>query len=217
MLFFDVLAGIIATAVFLYGAIHLFQRGMPLYFQIIICAVGCFALGQFANLVSILCGDTGTVTEFSTSSFCYFGAGMSMLTANTGALDKSIVRPSRRADIIALAAPVLYFALLVPLLAMMIPADPFFGVACMIFLAPSGVNCYFNLRHLLSEPDEGGILKRIRLTDIFTLIFAFLSFFALFAYRYEIELMYNITEIVTAVILSASTFVAVKEAKSWKI
>lgn len=218
MLIFDILSVVFSVVAFIIGTLYLFNKGKPLYFQLLICAVGCFALGQIANLISYFCGWHNENTVFSTSEFCYFGIAAFTLTANVGVLDKSIYKElSKKMAGMALITPAIYLALLLFFVISAVSSDPLYGIANLIILSPSVVCCYHNQRHLLTKPDEKGILRSIRATDIISIAFAFTSLICLLLYWYEFSLLSDITEVAISLIAFSLVIASIKGAKSWKI
>lgn len=212
----DIISCTVLIAVFIYGIGKLFDKERPLYFKLLICAIGCYALGQFSNTVLDFCGLFSSVTAFSTSAFCYFGTAVFLLTANTKGIDGSVCRNTgKKAARIALIAPFVYAAFLLFFVISLLPYDPLSGIVSAIILAPNIVNCYYYLLHLLSAPDEKGILRSIRPVDVLLFLFSFLSILCLIAYWYEFELLGNALEFFVSLLLLALTAASVKGAKSW--
>ena len=215
----DILTCILAVAAFVIGALRFFRKGQPLYFMILICATGCFAVGLVANLVYALCNGFIQTTDFTISVFSYLGGGAFILTANLGALDRSVyAKTSRKRAILSLAAPVLYLVLVVLFAVVIMPADLLYGIVSVLFLLPNVVNAYCNFRHLLTPPDENGILSGIRGVDIFSLLFCILSVLCLLFYGLgNNTLPCDLTELGAALASFAIVISAIRGVKKWKI
>ena len=211
-----VLACLISIAAFLFGVFKLFHKGKPFYFQLLVCAVGCYALGLVEFAVVDTCFPYGgSVIDFP-ASIAYVGCIAFLITANVFELKHSFKDSYNwKASVPALIAPVVYIAIIVWITVLTIPTDPAYGIAMLLY-TPGAFCCYKNLKHLLSPPDDIGILQSIRGCDICTLIFI------LSANVYS--LLYLIFDswayLAVALFTSISSFVlvlyAVKGAETWE-
>lgn len=164
----------IAAAAFAFGAKRFFKKKKPMYFQLLICAAGCFALRELSDVVTELCG--GSERSVTVGLLGLFGCLFFLLSANYGQLDGIVddhAEGSGRARVIAFAAPVLFGACL---LALLIKADlgAFSAIVYAIVLAPLIPASYFNLKHLLLPVDPFGFLRATRECNFTSLAFCLL-------------------------------------------
>ena len=213
-----VLSCIIALTAFGIGARSLFRKGQPLYFQILICAIGCNALGALANIVTVLWGSNNNIITFIPGLFSHLGCVAFFVTANVGALNMIISEETdRKASLIAFAAPVVYMAILILTVWLILPDQPLSAIITLICLLPGAVSVYHNLRHLLSKEDAMGFLRCIRICDILTLIFLMLSLLSLLlnglygntVFAYAVDCGASLSSLALAVASG-------KEAEQWK-
>mgnify|MGYP003295186050 CR=1 FL=1 len=103
MIAMELLSTIILLFAFFYGAIKLWRKGKPLYFQIIICAIGCFALFHLSVIVMAYCNVNETY--FNDSFFGILGCYMLLLCANSGAIDKVVCeKPKKKVVLLSVIA-----------------------------------------------------------------------------------------------------------------
>ena len=176
-----VLSLLIAVFAFGVGAGNLFKKGTPMYWQLYICAAGCFALRQLSETVNFLCGIQGNI---SVGMLGIFGCNFFLLSANYGTLDKVVDdggaenKPARK---LALLAPVVTAALIASVFFAWRKNDLVCGVLWLAVLLPMLPASYFNLKHLRMPLDAFELLRATRPCNLAALGFYLLSaFYAVF-------------------------------------
>ena len=211
-----ILSLLIAVFAFGVGAGRLFKKGTPMYWQLYICAAGCFALRQLSETVNFLCGLQGNI---SAGMLGIFGCNFFLLSANYGTLDKVVDdggaenKPARR---LALLAPAVMAALVTLVFFVWSKKDIVCGVLWLLVLLPVLPASYFNMKHLLLPLDDFELLRATRPSNLVSLGFYLLS--AL--YGLLCALGNTALAGVTSVLLSASMLflvrAAIRGAKIWK-
>ena len=207
---------LISVAAFLFGVFKLFRKGKPLYFQLLVCAVGCYALGLVEFAVVDTCfPDGGSVIDFP-ASIAYVGCIAFLITANVFEL-KHVLKEkyNRKASVPALVAPIVYISLIVWIIVLTISSDPVYGIAMLLYI-PGALTCYHNLKHLLLPPDDKGILKSIRGCDIWTLVLIFSANTYSLLYLISDSLAYLIVALFASIASFLLVIYAVKGAKTWE-
>ena len=220
MLLLTFLSCIVAIAAFLYGALKLFRKGVPLYFQILVCIAGCSALYELSNIITFFCDIYSDITYFTVGLFASFGAISFQVCANVGALNRVVKEgATRKSYLLALISPAVYIALHIGLIVMTMPSDPILGVMISLFMIPGIICCYLNMVHLLSKPDEMGFLLCIRGCDIWSLIGLFLAVISSLSYYVfdETSIVPYFSELIFTLGVFALVIAAERGAKAWKI
>ena len=156
------MAFVLAALGFAHGALRLFRKKNPLYYQLLVCAAGCFALQQLSAAVTALCG--GSSESVTVGMFGFFGCNFFLLSANFGTLDRIVDDGSatnNAAKRLAFLAPAVMAVCLV-LVFFMWRSDLFAAIVMMIVLLPALPASYFNLKHLLLPMDDFGFLRATR-------------------------------------------------------
>ena len=211
-----ILSLLIAVFAFGMGAGRLFKKGTPMYWQLYICAAGCFALRQLSETVNFLCGIQGNI---SVGMLGIFGCNFFLLSANYGTLDKVVDDggaenfPARR---LALLAPAVLAALIALVFFAWRKKDITCGALWLLVLLPTLPASYFNMKHLRMPLDAFELLRATKPCNLAALGFYLLS--ALYAvFR---ALGKTAAAGVTSVVLSASMLflvsAAIRGAKKWK-
>lgn len=212
MIAIEIIATIISLFAFFFGAFKLWKKGKPLYFQIIICAVGCYALYQLSTLVLSYC-NIETI-DFNICFFGLFGCGLFLFSANNGAMEKVIDQPKTRFIIISALFGLLYLALSI------IIGVYYFGIANVVFyifvviqIPPSFV-VYFNVKHLFSPNDDLGLKKGLKLTDICSIIFCALTIVNI-ALWVNVNIFSAIADLIVSLSATALSYSSIKGAEKW--
>ena len=211
-----ILSLLIAVFAFGVGAGNLFKKGTPMYWQLYICAAGCFALRQLSETVNFLCGLRGNI---SVGMLGIFGCNFFLLSANYGTLDKVVDdggAENRPARLYALTAPVIMAALIALVFFTWREKNPVCGALWLLMLLPMLPASYFNLKHLRMPLDAFELLRATRPCNLAALGFYLLSaFYAVFR-----ALGKTSAAGVISVLLSVSMLLlvsaAIKGAKKWK-
>jgi len=207
---------VIAVLGFSYGALRLFHKGRPLYFQLLVCAAGCFALRQLSAAVGYLCGMNDVVTV---GVLGFFGCNFFLLSANYGQLDRIVDDGSaanQLAKRLAFFAPVL-LAICMALIFAAWRSNLFAAVIFAVVMLPALPAAYFNLKHLTLPVDDFGFLRATRPCNIAALIYEFVTAAALYASAFENSAVAGAAEIVMSLALLWLVLSAEKGANAWKI
>lgn len=212
MIAFEIAALLILLFSFFYGAIKLWKKGNPLYFQIIICAIGCTLLFNIAVLVMTFCNVNET--DFNTSIFGLFGCNLFLLCANRGALEKLFDAPNKKCLIISIFSGVIEFAFCFVVAILYYGfSNPAFYIFLIVQLPLSFV-VYFVTKRLLSPQDDLGLKKSMFLNDIFILLYCvFVNLDILSGLK--IGILSGIGELSVALIALGLCLTCVKGAKKW--
>lgn len=209
---------IISMGAFIYGVYKLFRKKRPLYFQLLICAVGCLALEQLYIAVAIWCNIFNP--NLNLGMIGLFGCNNFLLSANYGQLDRIVDDGSRAnaaARKIAFIAPVILVASLVAITLFIFKTSSKATVLLVVTLFPACIASYFNLKHLIMPMDDFGFLRATRNSNFVALVFYILSVI----YVYGIVLgktgVQSITIILMSISMLAISIFAVKGVKRWEI
>ncbi len=211
-----ILSLLIAAFAFGVGAAKLFKKGTPMYWQLYVCAAGCFALRQLSETVNFLCGIQGNI---SVGMLGIFGCNCFLLSSNYGTLDKVVDdggaenKPARR---LALIAPAVMAVLISLVFFTWRKKDIVCGALWLLMLLPVLPASYFNMKHFLMPLDDFELLRATRTSNLVSLGFYLLSVLCGVFYG----LGYTAFTGVTSVALSASMLLLVSAAirgrEKWK-
>ena len=211
-----ILSLLIAAFAFGMGAGRLFKKGTPLYWQLYICAAGCFALRQLSETVNFLCGLRGNI---GVGMLGIFGCNFFLLSANYGTLDKVVDdggvenKPARR---LALLAPVVTAALIAPVFFAWRKNDPLCGALWLLVLLPVLPASYFNTKHLLLPLDDFELLRATRPCNLLSLGFYLLSaLYAVFCALANTAAA-GVTSVLLSVLMLFLVRAAIKGREKWK-
>lgn len=212
MLYFEIAAEIVLLFAFFFGAVKLWRKGKPLYFQIIIAAVGCYALYQLFVIVVTFCNFAETY--FNDGLFGLLGCYWLLFSANYGAVEKIFDKPKTKYTVISIIAGVLMMALsaVVGIFYCGEVRVTFFIYIMQQIPACLVVCC--NIRHLFTPADELGLIKGLRLTDIFSMLFCITCLFDTAAWINP-GVISGIADLVLSFVAAALSFSAVKGARKW--
>lgn len=207
---------IISVAAFGYGAAKLFRKKKPLYFQLLICATGCFMLQQLSVTVNIWCD---TVTPVNIGMAGIFGCNFFLLSANYGTLDRIVDdgEGSQKARKKAVIAPLVTALLIVCVFLCNKNTDMFYAVISSVILLPAVPASYFNLKHILLPMDPFEFLKATRSCNITALLFYLVTVIYLIASAYAGDIVCGLLSVLMSVSAAGISVSAVKGAKKWEI
>lgn len=214
----ELLAFAVSVIAFVYGAFFLFRKETPKFFQLYVCAAGCYMLEELWVIVNSLLGNGSQYGLVTVRLFGFFGCLCFMLSANANEFDKVVDEGTdRKARAWAFIAP----AALLVLVALFVfsPVNPMTAPAVVVGLlgiSPALFASYFSMKHLLLPPDEMGFLKAAKGIDIAALVF--------YAANYVYPLLYlrfsnaalSIYDMLLAVILFVMIVLCRKGAVKWK-
>lgn len=160
-----------SVSALLYGIYLLISRKPPLYFRLVVGAVGCHILGYLFNVCEYFVTG-GLSGRYLISYLGPIGCFLFFLTASFGYMDGIMddkAPQMRKARVIALAAPVLLIALLIPNI--LFSTSLSVKVLYTILWIPAILSSYFNLKHAII-PDLGfGFVKAIKPFNVAALAF----------------------------------------------
>ena len=158
--------------VFLIGLFGVCLKKKPLYFRLIVYAIGGYLLEGIGFFVNALC--TGAADYINVSVISRFAYYVFLISASAGALDSFLddkALKNKRAQYLALIAPLLlagstavYYYLFSGSLGL------FDTVTGCLLASANAVSLYFALKHLLLPPDDLGFLKVTRPINIMILV-----------------------------------------------
>lgn len=215
MIALELISTIVLLVAFFYGAIKLWRKGKPLYFQIIICAIGCFALFHLSAIVIAYCNIDET--RFNDSFFGILGAYMLLVCANSGAIDKTVCeKPQKKVFLFSIIAGLTELALSV------VVGYLYYGFNNAVFYIyvliqiPACFVLYFNVKHLLLPIDDAKLLEGIKLTDFFSIVFILTFNFDVLSWK-TFGIISGIADLFVSIVILALSFFSVKEAEKWSI
>lgn len=215
---FDIIDLVLALGAFIYGAIKLFHKGKPMYFQILICAVGCFTLQELSAVVTYLCNGFEEVIAISILGI--IGCVLFILTANRGALDDLVDEnydAGKKARLIALIGPLfVVLAMIFVLFTWVGEIKMFAVVTVLVILATAIPASYYSLKHLLLPKDSLGILSCTRACNAFS--FAYLILAAAYCISFSFgSTIAGIVSILCTLCIVGIAISSVKGADKWII
>ena len=160
-------------AAFAYGAMYFFTHRTPMYFKILICAVGCYAMSDvFCNLLNIFSRETHFCSGIATLG--YFGCFLFMFSANYGEFDSLVDDKSpalRKYSAVALAAPLLFFGGgIVVFFRVLHVAGAWQAFIFFLPYIPASLASYFNFKHMIMPDMNFGFIKGVRRCNISALL-----------------------------------------------
>ncbi|MCQ2752007.1 MAG: hypothetical protein MJ189_02785 [Coriobacteriales bacterium] len=211
---------VLTIVAFIFGAIKLFNRNVPIYFRICVCAVGCYALGGLSECVYAIC--TGEFTaDVSISMLGLFGCLFFMISANLEG-DKIDKREElkihyKKHDLFAYIAPAI---LGVALIYMIYVAKDQVTLSKIIFLTivyiPILPASFLSLLYLVRPSDAVKIYKYTKLSNLFILLFCILSVADLYLLINQMWDASSICSLVCVLALCALMYSCCRGAKGWK-
>ena len=217
-LYIVLISSLISVGAFINGACKLFKRRKPLYFQLLICAVGCLALEQLFIVVAIWCDIFNPNSNLGMIGL--FGCNFFLLSANYGQLDSIIDDGSsaytsvRR---IAFVAPIILVVAIVPAVLLVVSGPTKAILMLITMLIPACPASYFNFKHLLMPMDDFRFLQGTRKCNLFALAF----YTASVIYVYGIVLANTGLQSAAIILMSISmlliSFFAIEGTKQWAI
>ena len=112
----ELLPFLVAGFAFIWGIAKYYKRKVALYVNLILCGIGCFALGKLFGAVSFLTAG-GLPEHFHVGYLGTFGCFLFIFSANLGQMDSLIDdgdKAMARYRMLSLGAPLLMIALTIP-------------------------------------------------------------------------------------------------------
>ena len=176
---FEIIAVAISATAFGYGAFYLFRKGIPKFFQLYVCAAGCYMLEELWAIVNSLLGDGSQAGLLTVRLFGFFGCLCFMLSANANEFDKVVDEgTNRKARVLALIAPVVLLMLYAVYAFSPLNERTVGGIITgLLSISPALFAAYFSMKHLLLKEDEMGFLQSTKWIDITALVFYAANYF----------------------------------------
>lgn len=212
ILLFENIASGISIIAFLYGVIKVFIPNVPIYYKMIISAVGCYVLEELWVIVNAFCGVENDT--FSIRLIGIIGCYCTFLTANSRALTNLLgkdVLNNRKSKYLALIAPAAIFALS---FAAILKVDKSKAVIMILVFLPLIVDSYYELKCLLTPMDDKGLLKQIKIINALVLIEYAISMSYTFVQELNVLL---VMDVISAIGMALIVLASRKGAIKWKI
>lgn len=198
------------------GVVNILKRNTMFFFNIIICAVGCFAIEQLSLVINIWCG---IMDDVWVGALGVFACNFFLLSANYGVIDTIVDEnefPTSK-KILAMVVPIILGITTIAIFFLWKDYSLFSAIVFSVLIIPAIPASYLNVKHLLLEMDAMGILKATRPCDIMSLVVYFMTVVYLFAVTFLTSLGIGIAAIALAVSLLGLALAAVKGMKIWEI
>ena len=214
----ELLAFAVSAAAFAYGAFTLFRKETPGFFQLYICAAGCYMLEELWVIVNSLLGNGSQDGLVTVRLFGFFGCLCFMLSANVNAFDRVVDEGTQgHARAHACIAPAVLLAMFA--LYAFSPANQetvWTIVTGFVSIAPALFAAYFSLKHLLLPPDEIGFLRAVKHLDILALAFYAANFAYPLLDLYCPKTLMSVYDLVLAGMIAGIVVLCRKGAARWK-
>ena len=215
-LFLSLALTICAAIGFGFGLFRFFRSESALYVRMIVFAIGCAMLGRlFETLQLWVLGQL--YNGFHVGVLGIIGSFLFLFTANYGQMDSIVDDGSRRfrkTRIIALAAPLVVIAVWGVIAGTKGFNDTTLSLGLeSIFI---GLASYYNLKHLIIEDVETGLIRSIRSYNLLSLIYAMLCMFEMLVKCYNLpEVFTVIVTVLQCILLLAFVPVLDRGVKKW--
>lgn len=215
---FELLAFAVSATAFGYGAFHLFRKGMPKYFQLFVCAAGCYMLEELWVIVNSLLGSGSLDGLVTVRLFGFFGCLCFMLSANVNEFDAVVDEGTGgNARALAYIAPAVLLILYALYVFSAVNSDTAPTIVIgFISIAPALFAAYFSLKHLLLPEDEMGFLQAVRGVDIFALAFYVANYIYPLIDLYCSKSVMSVYDLLLAGLLFGMIVLCRKGAIQWK-
>lgn len=214
---FTALMCILALISFIYSSKNLFKKGMPLYFQIIVCALACLLLEKIAYLIEFY---TDALEEgIGVFVLGIMGSIMFLFSANLGILDRLVDdgNKSLKAKLMGIIAALIIFVGVIFNFMFVSTSSIGIGIILAIVCIPAVPAAYFNVKHLLLPMDPFELLMNTRAINVLSIIY-YLSILAyMLCYMMKIDFIVYIFDAMYTLSMCLMGIFAVKGAKRWMI
>lgn len=214
----ELLAFAISVISFVYGMFYLFRKGKPKYFQLYVCATGCYMLEELWSIVHVLFGNGNQGGLLTVRVLGFFGCLCFMLSADANEFDRIVEeRKNRKARILALIAPVLLLVLYaIYAFSPLNTRSAVVVIAGFVCISPALVGAYFSTKHLLLPKDEMGFLKSTNWIDALSLVFYTANCGYPLLYLHTSENVLGIYDMILAGMLFTMIVLCKKGAAKWE-
>lgn len=211
----------ILSAGFFYGAIKLFRKGKPLYFQLYVMGCGARVVERMIVCTTVICGLTDM--NVSVGNFLgMFSLGLFVLSANRGTLDGIVDNRSdprnKKARLLALIVPAFnMIACFIVTAIYMANVSVFTGLVIFVGAQPAIIASYYCTKHLFLM-DELELLKATRPCNILAIAACGVGLInQLLSSLISSEIVLAYLRIIVYAIPALMVVYAVKGAEKWKI
>ena len=213
------LAPLAATLVCLvYGSIHFFKKGKPLFLQSLTLAMASYALSEIYHLCLTYTSEV-VMEGFTPAYLGRIGFYMFFMTGSYGQLDRIVddrtvkMRPARW---LALLAPVCAALLYLPNYVLNdIPFSTKISYA--LVWIPALISVYFNLKHVLIPDLDFGFIKALKPYNVFAVCLGIAELVCMTAWNYDNDIFLAVISIIVAILCICTTVAAKKGVEKWTI
>lgn len=212
-------ADVILLIAFLYGTVNFFGKKAPMYFRFLTCGIGCYLLSELLWTAYYFCYDE-LPDSVGLFSFGYFGCYLFLLSMNYGPVDSMVddgAKQWRKYRLIALAAPIVSLAALVPFFLWETHLSAGEILLMLLLNSPKWAASYYNLKHLIF-PDTGyGFIRGMRLGNLLMLVIYAIDTVLVYVTAREMILWEEIFSVAIPACLLALVFSAKRGYRKWSI
>ena len=201
----------------IYGLIHFFKKGTPLFLQSVTMAMASYALSMIFHLCLTFTNDT-VMEGFTPAYLGRMGFFMFFITASYGQLDRIVDDRSpkmRRARILAFIAPICAALLFVPNI--FASSNTSTKISYALVWIPAIIAVYFNLKHAIIPDLDFGFIKAIKPFNIFALCLSFSELLCLTAWDFFSSIFLAIMSIIFGALCICTMISAKKGVEKWTI
>ena len=206
----------ISAAAFIRGMYKTFRKGKPMYFQLLVCSVGCFTLKELWTIINALCGVSGIVNVGLIGNL---GCFWFMLSANYGSLDSFVDDKSasnKKQKLFALTAPAVFAVGLGILVFNSLNSNSRSNVllpsACFI---PALIASYYSFKHLILPIDELGFLRSTKLCNILIVMLCIADYIELIVLLYGNNIAFSAMSVAISCLMAGLVFACERGTKIW--
>ena len=202
----------------IYGMMHFFEKGKPIFLQSITMAMASHALGSVYHLCQTLTSDT-LVEGFTPAYLGRIGFFLFLITASYGMLDRIVddgssqMRPARSLALIAPALAVLLYILNVSVMETPLSTK----IVYALVWCPAVVSVYFNLKHAIIPDLDFGFIKAIKPYNVLALLLSFFELFCLTAWNYYYPFQMALCSVIFGILCIGTMICAKKGVEKWTI
>lgn len=212
----ELLAFAVSAMAFGYGAFSLLRDGIAKFFQLYVCAAGCYMLEELWVIVNSLLGNGSADGLITVRLFGFFGCLCFLISANVNAPEER--KDEKSANLLSLIAPLLLLSLYAGYALSPRNTEPFAGkVIGFLSISPALFASCFSARRLLQKAEKNSFPDVVRKIDILTLIFYAANYGYPLAYLYCSATVMGICDLLLAVMVLGMIALCRKGASRWTI